>query len=465
MPTDRPRNLSDPAEGLPAPEEAVEPGTTVEDQFQRLEQARKSIEATIWYLEIEAPGVVPFRQGLLGESFSIGHDFSSNLPLQGEGVARQHARLEHDDEHDCWRVIDAGSEGGTFVNGRRVREPTLLKPEDTIHVGDYRLRLRADSSDEGRREPLRFATLRLAAPPLLALMGRKLNTKPDRLVVLSGPAPINKEIRLDEGPVRLGPVKGSSLVPDPGALAGFDVEVRPMPDQGGYELLVRGEGGPVFVNDLLTRKLRLSPGDKVHLGRAPGMVTLEFRPNDSARSSAPSHEPDAPPDAKRGSTPGASADSLPSPVAPARPPAHPVPWGRALLFVALLLLAGSVLFAINMYVSERHRGEGSTPSRDGTPAAGSLSPLPRAPAPPASASGAAETPAPPPSPPAAPSAEPPQPETLPSQKTAPSSTAPAPRSPGGRPGGRAPRPKREPAVPESDARRREILCQQTGQCN
>ncbi|MCU0684729.1 MAG: FHA domain-containing protein [Polyangiaceae bacterium] len=300
MASDRRRKRFDAGGNLKAPPvhdpDDDEPAVPLEDQFQRLEKARKSIEATFWYLEVEAPEAPPFRQGLLGKRFVIGRDPSSNLPLRGAGISRQHALLEHDEERDSWRISDAGSHNGTYVNGRRVREPTLLGPADTVHVGDWRLRLRADSNDD-RREILRFATLRIQAP-LLGRVRMARNAKPDRLVVLDGPAP-RKEIRLDEGPVRLGPVKGSSLVPERGALAGLDVEVSPLPEPGTYELVVRGEGGLVAVNDVAVRKARLAPGNRLRLGRGAGAVTLEFRcsepgarPGGGAASEAP---PEAPP--------------------------------------------------------------------------------------------------------------------------------------------------------------------------
>ncbi|HEU4406192.1 MAG TPA: FHA domain-containing protein [Polyangiaceae bacterium] len=279
------RKRFDPMGGLRAPPtpdpDDDEPGPTLEDQFQRLEQARKTIEATFWYLEVEAPESPPFRQGLLGKRFVIGRDATANLPLRGAGISRQHALLEHDEERDCWLISDAGSHNGTYVNGRRVREPTLLGPADTIHVGDWRLRLRADSNED-RRELLRFATLRMQTPALPGVGGRPPTPKPDRLVVISGPAP-RKEIRLDEGPVRLGPVKGSSLVPRGGALAELDLEVRPLPEPGSYELVVRSEAGPpVVVNEAPVRKLRLSPGDRLRLGQGGECITLEFRAGDPA---------------------------------------------------------------------------------------------------------------------------------------------------------------------------------------
>lgn len=69
----------------------------------------------------------------------IGRAEGCDIGLFGEqGVDRAHARLER--RGDGYVVCDAGSAAGTFVNGRRISEPTPLRSGDAIGVGAAVLR-------------------------------------------------------------------------------------------------------------------------------------------------------------------------------------------------------------------------------------------------------------------------------------------------------------------------------------
>ena len=46
-------------------------------------------------------------------------------------------------------LTDHGSTNGTFVNGRRVAAPTVLKVGDVIRIGHTELRLTGDSGATG----------------------------------------------------------------------------------------------------------------------------------------------------------------------------------------------------------------------------------------------------------------------------------------------------------------------------
>lgn len=54
-------------------------------------------------------------------------------------ISRRHARLEHTGE--TLTVEDLGSSNGTHVDGRRVRAPTGLQPDQELRLGEIRLRV------------------------------------------------------------------------------------------------------------------------------------------------------------------------------------------------------------------------------------------------------------------------------------------------------------------------------------
>ncbi len=70
---------------------------------------------------------------------TFGRGGQNDVPLDGdEFVSALHARFQA--RRDGAWVEDVGSTNGTFVNGERLTGPRLLKPGDTITVGETELR-------------------------------------------------------------------------------------------------------------------------------------------------------------------------------------------------------------------------------------------------------------------------------------------------------------------------------------
>lgn len=69
----------------------------------------------------------------LVHGMTIGRDPDCNLQLDDGYVSTQHARIVT--RGDDFFVEDAGSTNGTFVNRRRVTEPTLVRRGDTVQIG------------------------------------------------------------------------------------------------------------------------------------------------------------------------------------------------------------------------------------------------------------------------------------------------------------------------------------------
>ena len=82
---------------------------------------------------------------LTGERpIAIGRAKSSNLVLDNASISRTHAVVRAtEDGH--WQIIDRQSANGVRVNGNLTKE-AVLKPNDEIVLGEYRLRFFEDSS-------------------------------------------------------------------------------------------------------------------------------------------------------------------------------------------------------------------------------------------------------------------------------------------------------------------------------
>ncbi|MFN8481742.1 MAG: DUF3662 and FHA domain-containing protein [Anaerolineae bacterium] len=79
--------------------------------------------------------------------FSVGRALDNDLVLEGTGVSRHHAHLEH--RHSRYILRDLNSTHGTLVNGQPVHE-VVLRDGDVIALGGERLtfRLLAPADDD-----------------------------------------------------------------------------------------------------------------------------------------------------------------------------------------------------------------------------------------------------------------------------------------------------------------------------
>jgi adenylate cyclase len=79
--------------------------------------------------------VVPLARGVL----LLGHSPSCSVVLAGRGIAARQAQVVV--ERDRCRLVDLGSEGGTYLNGVRVSQ-AVLKGGDQIRLGEQVLHVR-----------------------------------------------------------------------------------------------------------------------------------------------------------------------------------------------------------------------------------------------------------------------------------------------------------------------------------
>lgn len=65
--------------------------------------------------------------------YILGRSKECDIRFQNESVSRKHARLAI--MKDKLFVEDLGSSNGSFINGKLIREETIVKPEDRLHFG------------------------------------------------------------------------------------------------------------------------------------------------------------------------------------------------------------------------------------------------------------------------------------------------------------------------------------------
>jgi adenylate cyclase len=88
--------------------------------------------ATVW---LESP---EGRRWPVAGAFSLGRSATNDLVIEDGKVSRRHALIHKQDDTEYW-VIDLGSGNGTYLNGRRVIQPTRLSNGDTLQLGDHNL--------------------------------------------------------------------------------------------------------------------------------------------------------------------------------------------------------------------------------------------------------------------------------------------------------------------------------------
>jgi predicted component of type VI protein secretion system len=71
---------------------------------------------------------------VIGPNVTIGRDLNAEIVINIPEVSRRHARFRL--ESGVYLLEDLGSTNGTFVNGRRLTAPHLMRSGDTIMLGE-----------------------------------------------------------------------------------------------------------------------------------------------------------------------------------------------------------------------------------------------------------------------------------------------------------------------------------------
>ena len=99
----------------------------------------------------------------------IGRSLDAEIQIIGDGISRQHARIRHDGE--VLYLEDMESRNGTFLNGRRITEPTALTAGDKIQIATTVMRFAFhDELDDSFHESLLQSAMR---DPLTKLFNKR----------------------------------------------------------------------------------------------------------------------------------------------------------------------------------------------------------------------------------------------------------------------------------------------------
>src|SRR2546425_5686794 len=101
------------------------------------------------FLTVIAPEGTSARRDLDAENLRIGRASGNDLVLKDLNVSRSHAAIAR--RPDGVYVLDAGGKNGTFVNDRRISEPTRLGPGDRVRLGSTLLIFNGTTASSDRK--------------------------------------------------------------------------------------------------------------------------------------------------------------------------------------------------------------------------------------------------------------------------------------------------------------------------
>jgi FHA domain len=80
----------------------------------------------------------------IGERLSIGRGRENRLSIDEAAVSRRHARIVR--QAQGYKIVDLGSENGTWVEGRRIQQH-WLRTGERVRIGEARFRFAAEPGD------------------------------------------------------------------------------------------------------------------------------------------------------------------------------------------------------------------------------------------------------------------------------------------------------------------------------
>jgi transcriptional regulator with PAS, ATPase and Fis domain len=176
-------------------------------------------------------------------------------------VSAQHARLSRMGK--TLHIVDLGSRNGTFVNGRRIAEPTKLVDGDVILIGRQAAVFRWLTTEQTRAitEELSrpFGPTAAVAPAMAVLLQRLRRLAPsNEEVLLTGETGVGKEVyaqAIHAASGRRGPFLAINCAALPvelveSELFGYARGAHSQASEGRPGLLARADGGTLFLDEI-----------------------------------------------------------------------------------------------------------------------------------------------------------------------------------------------------------------------
>jgi pilus assembly protein CpaF len=98
---------------------------------------------------ITEKGGAPRSEGFDQNEITIGRVQGNDIVLPKGNISKRHSRIVLRDSK--FIIVDLKSTNGTFVNGKRISSPQVLKDSDKIYIGDFTLQLEMkDAAGDGK---------------------------------------------------------------------------------------------------------------------------------------------------------------------------------------------------------------------------------------------------------------------------------------------------------------------------
>jgi len=244
-------------------------------------------------VEITRGGDV-YELPLEAAALSIGRAPDNDVVLDDPAVSRHHARIER--SGDMASIVDLGSANSTRVNETEIepKVPYRLREGDSVRIGAYSLRLRAESGpisagSRGGAVPQGLYVEQQASPP--AASPPVAPSAPASLVVDTPQG--TREFPLDRDRLVLGRDPTADITIDDQVVSRRHAELRR--SGGGYEIVDLGSTNGLAANGQRFSQKALADGEQIRIASS---VTLTYRASAAERAwSQPAPGPVAPPPA------------------------------------------------------------------------------------------------------------------------------------------------------------------------
>jgi len=100
-----------------------------------------------FFLTITEKGGKPERKKFDQPEITIGRVAGNDIVLPKGNISKRHSRIVLRDAK--FIIVDLKSTNGTYVNGRRISAPQVLKNPDKVYIGDYTIQVEGDEMDAG----------------------------------------------------------------------------------------------------------------------------------------------------------------------------------------------------------------------------------------------------------------------------------------------------------------------------